>query len=116
MNALLTSIRSEEILQIFWIRFSVKIASSRSYIVPLTDMAKQPTVRLLLHWNNAVNLKLELMNLLLLMPAMIERSQALNRMIYLRFSNVKSTHPIEEDIGIKILKMTTKVSFLTWRA
>ena len=42
-------------------------------------------------------------------PAMIERSQALNRMIYLRFSNVKSTHPIEEDIGIKILKMTTKV-------
>ena len=56
------------------------------------------------------------MNLLLMPPAMIERSQALNRMIYLRFSNVKSTHPIEEDIGIKILKMTTKVSFLTWRA
>ena len=72
-------------------------------------MAKQPTVRLLLHWNNALNLKLELMNLLLLMPAMIERSQALNRMIYLRFSNVNSTHPIEEDIGIKIL--TAKVSF-----
>ena len=42
------------------------------------------------------------------MPAMIERSQALNRMIYLRFSNVNSTHPIEEDIGIKIL--TAKVS------
>ena len=55
-----------------------------------------------------MNLKLELMNLLLLMPAMIERSQALNRMIYLRFSNVNSTHPIEEDIGIKIL--TAKVS------
>ena len=49
------------------------------------------------------------MNLLLMPPAMIERSQALNRMIYLRFSNVKSTHPIEEDIGIKILKMTAKV-------
>ena len=50
------------------------------------------------------------MNLLLMPPAMIERSQALNRMIYLRFSNVKSTHPIEEDIGIKILKMTAKVN------
>ena len=56
------------------------------------------------------------MNLLLMPPAMIERSQALNRMIYLRFSNVKSTHPIEEDIGIKILKMTAKVSFYAGRA